>query len=172
MGMLFNTDGTLDVAKAANKTFRIAALTEFRKDLNNWVNTFNKLGAIQQPYNPTGSTYDLVTKYLPIVGGVQLTIKPSATSGAGSPGNWQKWLGYFDTQVNSLATIDGEIVAKTVGKEIANVLSNTSHNAVEFFVVPEGKYTTISAESNDFADGGGQLTRIITIYTNTFDKLR
>lgn len=68
MGMIFNTDETLHLAREANLAFRRAVIAAFRSDLTNWSNTFANLPRASH-YNPSGNTYDLVTNRLPTVGG-------------------------------------------------------------------------------------------------------
>jgi hypothetical protein len=166
MGMIFNTDETLHLGREANVAFRRAVITAFRADSTNWSNTFGNLPRAGQ-HNPNGGTYDLVTNRLPVVGGTQIWIRPQS---AATTQRWKNWLTLFDSQTNHRSSVANEIVATTVGKAIAGVIQNTSLHGVEFFIVPDTG-GSISANYIDFTDGSGDLTRAITIYTNTHDLL-
>lgn len=166
MGMIFNTDETLHLAREANAAFRRAAIAMFRNDSTNWSNTFASLPRVSH-YNPDGNTYDLVTNRLPTVGGTQIWIRPQ---NAVTVPRWQHWLTLFDSQINTKSSVGNEVVATTVGKAIAGVIPNSSIHGVEFFVTPDPT-AAISASYTDFTDGSGDVTRIITIYTNTYDML-
>lgn len=162
MGMQFNTGATLDVGRATNEAFTNAIIVVFRADKTNWQQTFSQLPATGH-HNPGGGTYNLVMNYLP---------KQIAPSDHAHWNNWKTWLGFFDSQYNSRSTRANQTVANFVGQEISNVIGDNKYSAIEFFIVPDGTHTTISAEASDFTAQGGDLTRIITIYTNTFDALR
>jgi hypothetical protein len=165
MGMYFNTPGTTDVNNAANFAFRNAAMTVFRTDAANWATTFSNLPSAG-PHNPMGGTYNLVTAYLPD------PIQPSARNAPARP-HWNRWLSFFDTQPNSLSTVAGEIVATTVGKAISAAITTAKYSQVEFFVVPQNTTNTkISAVASDFKDSAGNWSKIITIYTTTYDQLK
>jgi hypothetical protein len=163
MGMQFNTGATLDVGRAVNEGFGSGILQIFRADMARWQQTFSQLPAAG-PHNPGGGTYNLVMNYLP---------KQIAPSDHGHWNNWKTWLSFFDTQYNSRSARANQIVANFIGQEISNVIGNGKYSAIEFYIVPDGAHTTISAEASDFPpQGGDNLIRTITIYTNTFDALR
>jgi hypothetical protein len=159
MGMKFNTPHTKEINDSANLAFNSAGLATLRGDPR-WATTFAALPAAST-LNPTGGTFDLCTVHLPN------KIRPT-----GSMTSWAQWLGFLDTQPNARSTIPNEVVATTVGKAISDALNNVQHNftQVEIFIVPDNG-NQISASVVDFVDKHGEWSKVITIFTNTFDQL-
>lgn len=151
MGMLFNTPGTLSLLSTLNQKFSKGNISY----LAGLATTFQNLP-------PGNGTYAGVAAPLGILPDVSI---------ANAQANWQKWLGHFDKHDNSKDP--GKKVAKTVGKGISDALNNLGKfKQVEFFAVPDdSKDKKISATVLDFQDENGEWSKIITIYTNTFDQL-
>jgi hypothetical protein len=154
MGMLFNTQSTLDIVSQLNANFdagNLPARAGSPAMFDNW------------PL--ANGTYTAVA--------VPLRILTNAIEDPNN--NWQKWLGHFDKSPNS--KVSGQQVAATVGNAIGNALrgkkedgSNQNFHQIEFFAVPDSG-TKISATALDLADSKGDWSKVITIYTNTFDQL-
>jgi hypothetical protein len=167
MGMLFNTPGTNDVISAANYAFRNAGagtgIARLRADPT-WADAFGILPAATGAggHNPHGGTLNLVTS-LPD------PIQPSGAHPGARP-RWRQWLNLFDTQTNVLDP--GNYVAETVGMAIKAALNDNTYTQIEFFAVPDAINNFISAEAHDFYDdNSGEWSVIITIHTNTWDKI-
>jgi hypothetical protein len=159
MGMLFNTQATIDVRDGANTAFKNAAggIAALRADPN-WALAF---GALPGPStnNPAGGTFNLITSnHLPHP--FPTSIVPS---NAGKMLRWSTWVGFLDTQTNALDP--GNFISQTIGAAIQAGLNNNPHPyaQIEFYVVPDpnSASTSISAQASDFQDANGEWSKII-----------
>jgi hypothetical protein len=142
MGMLFNTDDTLDWVKLGHQRFRGAWAT-FQAAPNTWDPIFRNLGAGGIPsYN--------------ILSAAPLNLVHPAKNP-----RWRAWL----------ALIDAAGVSPTIGGYIADAISNATHifSGVEFHFVP---HRAISATHGDLPDSNANTyTKSIRINTVTWDNL-
>lgn len=165
MGMLFNTDGTIEILSKLNDTFAHAGLARLKTDdgkrSKKWSKLFKKIG--------TGGngTYTSVAKPL----GVDLD---SAATGGLKSQNWQTFLAYLDANSNNDGT--GDNIATVIGKGISKAITQQQppYVQIEFYAVPVkppqgGPY--VSAQITDYNDANGELSLIVTISTCTVDEL-
>ncbi len=160
MGLLFNTKGTTHIRDEGNIAFNSANLAVLKRDVD-WANAFAALPAANNPKNPNGGSENLLNA-------LPYPVRPLALSQAA----WTQWLHFLDTQPNARSAIPNEVVSTTIGKAISDALTNQQKNfvQVEIFVVPDNG-NQISAASVEFQDKHHEWSKIITIYTNTFDQL-
>src|SRR5579883_866266 len=157
MGMLFNTGATKEILAQLNAKFASGTLP----------------GLVG--LEPTFANF-------PLPGGTeafvinQLNIIPDPTRFPHGRLRWIKWLNHMDLHDN--AKRPHEKVAKTIGTGISNALlglneqgGNQQFGQIEFFAVPDGTHTKISADVTDVCDESGDWSKVITVYTNTYDKL-
>ena len=152
MGMLFNTDATKDVLRQLNEYFssrNIGGVRVRANDFQNW------------PLATGTSDYVINTM------GIAPTI-----GYASSPGAWRRFLGHLDTNPNAKAN-NNELCATTIGDAIYAALSDYSFAEIEFFAVPDSNDTHhISVEVTDVRDGRGDRSKVISVYTMTYDQIR
>jgi hypothetical protein len=154
MGMLFNTDDTLEMAKYVHKQFR-SLWTMFQSDPLNWASFFQSLG--------TGSTYAAIS-VAPLDLDATLACVPNLSSNKSA--RWQAWLNI----------LDGAGVTATIGGHIADAILNKTHNfsGVEFHLVPAARIAVSHSHlpDHDPTKATSTLyTKVITINTVTWDNL-
>lgn len=159
MGMLFNTEATIEIIKKLNSAFDRDGLRRLRNDVNppagGWATWFQNLST-----NKSHSTAVLL--------GIVLD------SGSGlRHANWKAWLGLIDKQ-DQTVTGTKKKVADWVGKAISDALTNNGNTfvAVEFFAVPTSSVATpLAVFWTPFTDHNNETTMIITMSTMTVDQL-
>lgn len=163
MGMLFNTDDTVEILSILNHAFNRAGMARLRTDTDApSAATFSTLGGAVDTYTNVcavlGVDFD---------GGTGLRSK-----------RWRKWLKKLDSIHQGAAGPGGVVpyVSSYIGKAIANAISNVgqTYSQVEFFAVPtppNAGAPTISALAQDFKDKNGEYSLIITVTTSTVDQL-
>ena len=143
MGMLFNTDDTLDWVKFGHQQFRGAWAT-FQAAHTTWDPIFRNLGAGGVP------SYNTLS-------GAPLNLVHSTKNS-----RWTAWL----------TLMDAAGVSPTIGGYIADAISNITHtfSGVEFHFVP---HRAISATYGDLQDPHPKTTytKSITSHTVTWDNL-
>jgi hypothetical protein len=151
MGLLFNTPATNDILQQLNVFYGAATFDSLRVKsyYQGW------------PTGGRGGTY----AFLAALG---LTPK---TGGPHSGQNWRTWLGLLDFHENA-KKMPTEICARTVGNAIFDALDDRNFHQVEFFAVPDpAGLDHISVAVSDITAANGDKTKVITVYTLTFDKL-
>lgn len=156
MGMLFNTDTTLNMLMVVNTAFNRDGLNRIRNDkAPGWPTIFGGLPG-------TAGTYALAASPLNVDldGGRGLRSK-----------RWQSWLKILDKNTNT----NGTNLATYVGTQINNAIANTgaTYTAIEFFAVPTAPSAgaSITALGTDYPNGDGTMTKVITFTTSTLDAL-
>jgi hypothetical protein len=147
MGMVFNTQQTMQLIRAANGALVLGGFTSAAADTVLKGNLAN--------VGSTTNLNDHVWNHLHL-------------ANAGVPNRLKFWF----VKVLGSAPQGGHMVDYWVAQYILSALSNTAkYSGIEFFVVPDG--ATISVTQNDFADinnRGGTYTSVITIHTDAVDK--
>jgi hypothetical protein len=148
MGMIFNTDDTLDMIKFVHNRFT-TNWASLQANHATWAPRFQNLGT-----GGAGSTYATV-------GLAPLTlVNPTAAKDL----RWQAWLRLLDGGA-----------AQVIGGFIASAINNSGHtfSGVEFFAVPSaGPITATFADlpdPNPFAHPATSYRKCITINTITID---
>jgi len=170
MGMLFNTDGTQEILKRLNEAFNAAGLQRLKtaNTGNVWSQAFADIGTVQGGNRVL--SYNTIARPL----GIDLDVG-SPTTGLRSH-NWQKWLKYIDTHVNTGST---NSVSTDIGAKIGTAITqaNPPYSQVEFFATPappdkdDTSYLYVTATTQDYTDAYGNLSLIVTVNTCTVDQL-
>lgn len=163
MGMLFNTDATLEMLRRVNATFNDHGLAGIKgaNAAAHWDTLFASLGTGGAP----SSTHDFVTTNF------GLDIDYGSAGATFHARNWKKFLDYIDSHVNTGVSTNNTVT--DIGTAIANAI-NGAHTRIEFFAVPTEPPNTgskVRATSHDHTDAAGDLTLIITINTCSVDRL-
>jgi hypothetical protein len=155
MGMLFNTDDTVEILNLVNRTFNVTGFKRIIFDQNhggtNWSNLFTNMGST--------ATYTYPNVAIPL--GLDFDIgSPTKTLRSR---RWKKFLDYIDA-TNSGATTTK--CSAMIGTAIVAAIT-AGYSAVEFFAVPGN---SMSVTSSNLAISG-QTTTIITINTIPIDSM-
>jgi hypothetical protein len=161
MGMLFNTDATLEILRLANFVFNRDGFRRLNKDQNafaaggaaagtDWVTLFQSMGTGPSTYatvcGPLGLDFDIG------LGGKSLRSK-----------TWQKWLSYIDTHNSGTTTTKcSNVIGVALGAAI-----NSNVVAAEFFAVPD---TSMLVSTRTVAING-EYSLIIVVHTVTVDTI-
>ena len=149
MGMLFNTPATLDILQKLNTFYGASNFNSLRANAAHYSN-----------WPPSGGTHAFASTLgiVPSVGGL-------------SQQNWRTWLGLLELHDNQRRAA-GEKCVRTVGDAIHAALIDNAFHHVEFFAVPEPNgLNHISVDVSNITDVNGSQTKIITVYTLTYDQL-
>ncbi|MGO8831808.1 MAG: hypothetical protein ACLQE9_03205 [Roseiarcus sp.] len=170
MGMLFNTDATIEILAKLNETFSNAGLARLKvADAANaqyWSNLFQTIGTTVS--GNVINTYDSVAVPL----GIDLEVG-SSKKGL-KTANWQAFLKHVDNHFNNAAGT-GDHVSTRIGKKIATAITQTTnpYAQVEFFAVPSPKSAApyVSVSFVDYSDPNSGLSLIVLVNTCTVDEL-
>jgi hypothetical protein len=165
MGMLFNTDATMDILKVINGVFNKNGLKRIRENSTSWQNAFNSL-----PNGTTGT-------YATINGNPSMSLNIDLDGGKGlRSANWQIWLKILDktTMTPNPDTGSGSInVSNYIGVHIKAAIADTSFTQIEFFAVPgkspSSSSSNITAVAAPYSDGSSDKSLIVTVNTATLD---
>ena len=163
MGMLFNTESTLEILRLVNNAFSVDGLRKLRFEINSgtgksqWLDKFNKMGTSGH------DTYTTVASPLDI----DLDI---GRGNSHRSSRWKRYLSYLDsTNVSGTA----QTVANQIGGFLITAINDTSYDAVEFFAVPSTNATAsvVVNQSNLQNLIGINKIMIITVTTTVVDLM-
>jgi hypothetical protein len=174
MGMLFNTEATVEIIAKVNAAFNKQGVRRLRIDQNlagggggggtDWMSIFN---ALPNAGGKNG-TYASVVKDFPIDFDEGKSLRSK---------NWRAWLNKMDgSTMTNPDTGAGQInVALYIGQKISAVINDTSYDQIEFFAVPTAPPASaarnISASARDVT-ANAEKSMVIQINTSTVDNLR
>jgi hypothetical protein len=182
MGMLFNTETTIQVLEMVNSAFRPVRLIPIQTAVNagtppswatNLKTVLTNLAALTTTTPaPKPTIYGLATTP-PFFIDFDRTDQNSA--GFVMSNRWQSWLGFLDTTQNS----SGQFLSAVIAQAVLDSISDpTRCKGVEFFATPGAginavaMYVAPGAAPSATKPASGSYVRIIQVTTDILDRLQ